>query len=84
MQYINTARITLTQNDGMLADTLRFYHESFAKEVLDYLIKERKTFNKTMQEKETKALNALEMINAMRDDIEAKRRNILFLSLMKG
>lgn len=84
LQYINTARITLTQNDGMLADTLRFYHESFAKEVLDYLIKERKTFNKTMQEKETKALNALEMINAMRDDIEAKRRNILFLSLMKG
>lgn len=84
LQYINTARITLTQNDGMLAETLRFYHESFSKEVLDYLIKERSDFNKAMQEKEAKALDALAMINAMCDDIELKRRNILFLSLMKG
>ena len=84
VQYINTARITLAQNDGMLSSTLRFYHESFAKEVLEYLIKERETFNQAMQQKEAEALDALAMINAMCDDIELKRRNILFLSLMKG
>ena len=84
LQYINTARITLAQNDGMLSSTLRFYHESFAKEVLEYLIKERETFNKAMQQKETEAKDAVDLMTAIREDIELKRRNILFLSLMKG
>ena len=84
LQYINTARITLAQNDGMLSSTLRFYHESFAKEVLEYLIKERETFNKAMQQKEAEAQGAIDLMTAIREDIELKRRNILFLSLMKG
>ena len=84
LQYINTARITLAQNDGMLSSTLRFYHESFAKEVLEYLIKERETFNKAMQQKETEAKDAVDLMTAIREDIELKRRNSLFLSLMKG
>ena len=84
LQYINTARITLAQNDGMLVSTLRFYHESFAKEVLDYLVKERESFNQAMQQKETEAQYALKTITAIRADIESKRRNLLFLSLMKG
>ena len=84
LQYINTARITLAQNDGMLVSTLRFYHESFAKEVLDYLVKERESFNQAMQQKEAEAQDALKTITAIRADIELKRRNLLFLSLMKG
>lgn len=84
LQYINTARITLAQNDGMLSSTLRFYHESFAKEVLEYLIKERETFNQAMQQKEAEAQGAIDLMTAIREDIELKRRNILFLSLMKG
>ena len=84
LQYINTARITLAQNDGMLVSTLRFYHESFAKEVLDYLVKEREYFNQAMQQKEAEAQDALKTITAIRADIELKRRNLLFLSLMKG
>ena len=84
LQYINTARITLAQNDGMLSSTLRFYHESFAKEVLEYLIKERETFNQAMQQKEAEAQDAIDLMTAIREDIELKRRNILFLSLMKG
>ena len=84
LQYINTARITLAQNDGMLVSTLRFYHESFAKEVLDYLVKERESFNQAMQQKEAEAQDALTTITAIRADIELKRRNLLFLSLMKG
>lgn len=84
LQYINTARITLAQNDGMLSSTLRFYHESFAKEVLEYLIKERETFNQAMQQKEAEAQGAVDLMTAIREDIELKRRNILFLSLMKG
>ena len=84
LQYINTARITLTQNDGMLVSTLRFYHESFAKEVLDYLVKEREFFNEAMQQKEAEAQDVLKTITAIRADIELKRRNLLFLSLMKG
>ena len=84
LQYINTARITLAQNDGMLSSTLRFYHESFAKEVLEYLIKERETFNQAMQQKEAEAQGAIDLMTAIREDIELKHRNILFLSLMKG
>lgn len=84
LQYINTARITLAQNDGMLSSTLRFYHESFAKEVLEYLIKERETFNQAMQQKEAEAQDTIDLMTAIREDIELKRRNILFLSLMKG
>lgn len=84
LQYINTARITLAQNDGMLVSTLRFYHESFANEVLDYLVKERESFNQAMQQKEAEAQDALKTITAIRADIELKRRNLLFLSLMKG
>ena len=38
----------------------------------------------TMQQKEAEARGAIDLMTAIREDIELKRRNILFLSLMKG
>lgn len=84
LQYINTANVTLTRNDGILVNTIRFYNESYSKEVLDYLIAQRDAFNAEMAQKEAQAKRTLENITAINDDIELKRRAILFLSLKKG